>query len=210
MRLHRIFLNIIIINCFMACQGQDSVAISNMPTMRILFVGNSLTYTNDLPELLNQEARKSGVEVHTEMMALPNYALEDHWQDGTMQKRISSGTFNFVIVQQGPSSQSDGREMLLDYGARIKTLCDQYDSKLVFFMVWPARANWHTFPGVINNYTEAATATQSILCPVGLEWKQYMESSADYSYYGPDQFHPSVKGSQNAAALIFKVLLENP
>ncbi len=189
--------------------AQGHTNLRNDSSINVLFIGNSLTYTNNLPLLVKNVAQKQGMEVHTEMLALPNYALEDHWKDGTMQERIRSGIFDFVIVQQGPSSEKDGRVMLLDYGARIKTLCEQYGSKLVFFMVWPAKYNWHTFEGVINNYTEAANATKSILCPVGLEWKQYMESTLDYGYYGDDQFHPSLQGSQIAAEVIFAALKRN-
>lgn len=189
--------------------AQGHTHLHNDSLINILFIGNSLTYTNNLPQLVKNVAQKQGMEVHTEMLALPNYALEDHWKDGTIQERIRSGIFDFVIVQQGPSSQKDGRVMLLDYGARIKTLCDKYGYKLVFFMVWPAKDNWHTFAGVINNYTEAAATTQSILCPVGLEWKKYMESTLNYGYYGADQFHPSMQGSQVAAEVIFTALRLN-
>jgi hypothetical protein len=174
--------------------------------INILFVGNSLTYSNDLPALVEQTARDHGVKIQTEVLAYPNYALEDHWNDGVIQKRIASEKFQYVIVQQGPSSQADGRAMLLDYGQRIKTLCDKHNSQLIFFMVWPARSNAGMFDGVINNYTEAAHKTGSLLCPVGKIWKEHFEKTSDYSYYGPDNFHPSVAGSKAAAAVIFETL----
>jgi lysophospholipase L1-like esterase len=178
------------------------------PTERIniLFIGNSLTYSNDLPALVQQIARDHGVKIKTEVLAHANYALEDHWNDGVIQKRIASEKFQYVIVQQGPSSQADGKAMLLDYGQRIKTLCDKHKSQLTFFMVWPARANASMFDGVINNYTEAATKTGSLLCPVGKIWKEHFEKTNDYSYYGPDNFHPSVAGSKVAAEVIFETL----
>lgn len=50
--------------------------------IRILFVGNSLTYVNDLPHLVEQVARERGVSIKTEMLAFPDYALEDHWKEG--------------------------------------------------------------------------------------------------------------------------------
>jgi lysophospholipase L1-like esterase len=62
------------------------------------------------------------------------------------------------------------------------------------------------FDGVINNYTEAAHKTGSLLCPVGKIWKEHFEKTSDYSYYGPDNFHPSVAGSKAAAAVIFETL----
>ncbi len=209
----RLFSIAVFLLCFVPralfCQTQEQNSIPPDSTIAVLFVGNSLTYTNDLPLLVTHEAKNNGISVATRMLAYPNYSLEDHWQDGGLQKIFNSEKFDFVVVQQGPSSQLDGKEMLLKYGSKIKKLCDKQNAKLVFFMVWPAKDNWHTFPGVIANYSTAAAVTQSILCPVGLEWKRYIESKGDYSYYGPDQFHPSLSGSLAAAKVIVETLKEN-
>jgi len=43
-----------------------------------------------------------------------------------------------------------------------------------------------------------------MLCPVGLIWKNYQDRTGDFSYYGPDDFHPSLAGSQLAADVIYK------
>ncbi len=173
---------------------------------KILFVGNSLTYTNDLPGVVVQIGKSKGVEIVTDMLASPNFALEDHWVIGQMQTLIATKKYDFVVVQQGPSSQMDGRIMLLDYGARIKSLCTTHNTKLAFFMVWPAHSNFNTFDGVITNYTDAAAATNSLLCPVGKLWKEHFLTLGDYSYYGPDMFHPSQKGTDNAAQIIYDTL----
>jgi hypothetical protein len=172
----------------------------------ILFVGNSLTYTNDLPALVTKEAKKKGVQLKTEMIAYPNYALEDHWNDGVLKTKLAEKKYDYLVVQQGPSSQAEGRTMLLDYGKKIKEQCDKYKTKLVFFMVWPAYANYSNFDGVIKNYTDAASETNSILCPVGKVWKQHFTETNDFSYYGADQFHPSIKGSEAAAKVIAETL----
>ncbi len=175
---------------------------------KILFVGNSLTYTNDLPALVVAAAAKKGIAVETGMLAYPDYALQDHWEDGKLQQMLASEYFDFVIVQQGPSSQEEGRQMLLEYGKKIKALCDQHQAKLAFYMVWPAFSNYEMFDGVIKNYREAAAATNAILCPVGKAWKTHFDSTGDYSYYGPDMFHPSQKGSEQAAKVICGSLFE--
>jgi len=145
-----------------------------------------------------------GKLIEKEMLAEPNYALEDHWNEGCLQALIKSGYYDFVVVQQGPSSQADGAKSLLEYGGYIQELCKANDTKLAFYMVWPARINYHTFPGVITNYTNAAYATGAILCPAGQAWKQYIDRTGDWSYYGPDEFHPSALGTQVAAEVIYK------
>lgn len=190
--------------------GNTSTTQLNKPPeagkINILFVGNSLTYSNNLPELVERVAHQHGKEVVAGMLALPNYALEDHWFDGEVKKLIASGNYQYVVVQQGPSSQADGRAMLVEYGLLMMDLCNQHQAKLAFFMVWPAKVNYHMFPGVIANYTAAAEQTNSILCPVGAIWKAQMDATSDFSYYGADGFHPSLKGSQSAAEIIVKQL----
>uniref|UniRef100_UPI00404738B1 SGNH/GDSL hydrolase family protein n=1 Tax=Roseivirga sp. TaxID=1964215 RepID=UPI00404738B1 len=174
--------------------------------IKILFVGNSLTYVNDLPQELVNYAKTRDVNIATRMLAFPNFALEDHWNQGEMQDLITSNKYDYVVVQQGPSSQEDGRTSLLEFGQKIKTLCESNGSKLAFYMVWPAKVNYHTFDGVIRNYSGAAAATKSILCPVGSIWKEHFDTTEDYSYYGPDLFHPSLAGTKVAAEVIFNSL----
>ena len=185
-----------------------TVTVLRDSTKSILFIGNSLTYYNDLPSLVARIARDNGIEIKTEMIAYANYALEDHWNDGRIQQLIATKKYDFVIVQQGPSSQPDGRSMLLNDAAKIKALCTKHNTKLAFFMVWPAFANFSNFDGVIKNYTDAAATTHSLLCPVGKVWKEHFLATGDYSYYGTDMFHPSQKGSESAALIIFQTLFK--
>lgn len=181
---------------------------SSNKKISILFVGNSLTYTNNLPQLVKKQGRAYGVLISTDVLAKPNYALIDHWNDGTIQKEISSGKYDFVIVQQGPSSQQEGRKLLLESGKKISTLCRENGSEICFFMVWPSLQHYKTFNGVINNYREVARDNNALLCPVGEVWKTHFDKTQNFDYYGPDGFHPSKKGSQIAAEVIVSSLFK--
>lgn len=176
-------------------------------SVHILFVGNSLTYYNELPTLVENEAALNGVAVSTEMIAKPNYAIIDHLNDGDVQKLLAGQKFDFVIVQQGPSSQAEGREMLINDGSTLKQLCDKNGAKLCFFMVWPSLNYFSTFDDVIKSHEMAAEANDGILIPVGVVWKDHFDTTKDYSYYGMDGFHPSLKGSEVAAEVIVQAIL---
>ncbi|MEM0992716.1 MAG: SGNH/GDSL hydrolase family protein [Bacteroidota bacterium] len=169
---------------------------------RLLFVGNSLTYYNDLPKLVKEVAKSRDLSIATEMLAKGNYALIDHWADGQVQSLIRSKQYDFVIVQQGPSSLAESYRVLLEGGEKFDDLCKANDAQLAYFMVWPSRQYYHTFDGVIRNYTAAAAAHDAILCPVGQVWKRHFDATNDFSYYGRDGFHPAIKGSQVAARVI--------
>ncbi len=189
------------------------LAILNNPALtekaiNVLFVGNSLTYTNDLPSRVKVLAREEGVRLRVKTLAFPNYALEDHWMDGELQQLINSRQYHYVIVQQGPSSQPEGRAMLLEFGEKISQLCNENNSRLGFYMVWPSKNNYITFEGVIENYAAAAMYCNALLFPVGEAWKVHFDTTRNYDYYGPDNFHPSEKGTDVAAEIIAGILLK--
>jgi hypothetical protein len=176
--------------------------------VKILFVGNSLTYTNDLPKLVEKEGKKQGIPIKTKMIAYPNYALIDHLDTNIVKEALEKGAYDYLIVQQGPSSQSEGKELLFEAGEKLTELCAKYQTKLCFFMVWPALDHYQTFDAVIKNHREAALLFDAILCPVGEAWKAHFEATDNFDYYGPDDFHPTLKGSQKAAEIIVKTLFE--
>jgi len=73
------------------------------PETRLLFIGNSLTQANNLPELVVSLAKAAGKRAGAEMVATGGFGLEDHWNQGDAQKAIARGGWSVVILQQGPS-----------------------------------------------------------------------------------------------------------
>ncbi len=201
------FIYSIVVFICLSCKDSTTDVV-DLSSIRILFVGNSLTYTNNLPQLVKDYGLSKGQTINVEMLALPNYALVDHLADGEIQKLIQSKKYQFVVVQQGPSSQSEGRMLLFEAAETLTKLCTDNNARLAFYMVWPAYADYTNFDGVIKNYSETATKFNGILCPVGKAWKDYIDQTKDLSYYGPDLFHPSVKGSTVAAEIIYNSIVK--
>lgn len=219
--MNKLLISLIILFLSAGCSSPEETSPANNNTevadkehlqdtdFNVLFIGNSLTYTNNLAELVRQKAQSlKNLNIGVHMIASGNYALIDHWSDMRMHEEIESGLYDFVVVQQGPSSQPYGRQLLLEYGAKFNTLCNDNDAKLAFFMVWPSMDYFYTFSGVIESYEMAAEENNAILCPVGRKWKEHFTMTQDYSYYGPDNFHPSLKGSEVAAKVIVESLFE--
>jgi hypothetical protein len=174
----------------------------------ILFVGNSLTYSNNLPVLVNLIANCDSVEMICKTVAFPNYALEDHWNEGKMVAEIKSGAYDFVVVQQGPSSQLEGRMMLINDGTRLAKLCKENKTQLAFYTVWPSKARSMDFPSVLESYKLAADSTKSILCPAGKAWLTVWETNPETELYSEDDFHPNYQGSLLAALVIYGSVMQ--
>lgn len=172
----------------------------------ILFLGNSLTYTNDLPGVVRQLGKAVDQKIRVTSVCYPNYALEDHWRDGEIQKLLESGRFEYVLFQQGPSSQAYGRSSLLEYGGMISNLARTHDTRPAYLMVWPAVQYYHTFPGVIANHEAAALKNDALLIPAGKAWQQYRRGAFVDELYSADRFHPATNGTLLTALTIVQVL----
>ena len=182
---------------------------TSVNAQKILFVGNSLTYTNDLPKILEEISDNFGKIITTESLCFPNYAIIDHLNEGRLQAILSKEKFDYLIVQQGPSSQLEGKKMLIEDGEKLKKLCDKYNIKMAYFMVWTSKKWYHTFDLVIENHTIAAKQNKAILLPVGQIWKNYNTFKNVENLYGFDGFHPSKTGSFLSALVMFHQLFPN-
>lgn len=172
--------------------------------LRVLFVGNSLTYQNDLPSILQALIDSAGLGPSTmARVAFPNFGLEDHWVDGTARTAISSQRWSIVALQQGPSA-TEGRPSLLEFTERFAPLITGAGARPALYMVWPSRARAFDFDGVSESYRMAADLVGGLLFPVGDAWRAAWRMDSTLALYGPDGFHPSPSGSYLAALVMFE------
>ena len=113
---------------------------------RILFIGNSLTYSNDLPAMVCAMARSAGRQVTCESVAKPDYGLEEHWNDREARQAIARG-WDVVVLQQGPSALPESRRLLIDYTRRFDAEIKKAGARTALFMVWPSRTRRGDFSG---------------------------------------------------------------
>lgn len=173
--------------------------------LRVLFIGNSLTYSNDLPSIVASIAKATKQrQFEYKTVALPDYSLEDHWNTSDARKEISKSRWDFVVLQQGPSSLPESRVLLREYVKKFAEEIKRAAAKPAIFMVWPSFARRGDFDRVIESHQLAATDVDGILLPVGAAWRAAL--SKNLQIYSPDNFHPSELGSYLAAWVIFSRL----
>ena len=84
-----------------------------------LFVGNSLTATNDLPGRVAGLAAAAGRRLEYEEITFGGFSLEDHWNQGDARAAIATGRWNVVIMQQGPSALPESQVDLRLWAVRF-------------------------------------------------------------------------------------------
>ncbi|HEU5220146.1 MAG TPA: hypothetical protein VFU23_15910 [Gemmatimonadales bacterium] len=171
---------------------------------RILFVGNSLTYVNDLPGMVKALADSAGIPtVQTAQVARPDYSLEDHWNDGQARRVIGQGGWHYVVMQQGPSAVLANRANLRQWVATFSDLIRSKAGTPALYQVWPQQVNFSDFEASSESYRLAALDVNGILLQAGNAWRAAWARDPSLLLYASDGLHASVSGSYLAALTIF-------
>jgi hypothetical protein len=171
----------------------------------VLFVGNSLTYTNDLPATLVALAALSGDTVYAASATAANVALIDHLKGATNAvQQIQLGGWQYVILQQGPTPAGICRDSLVLWTQMFDTLIRRAGARTAVLMVWPYQGPLSWFDEILASFATAASVSHGYLFPAGEAW--YLALSADPSLplYSADGFHPSPMGTYLAALEIYE------
>lgn len=180
---------------------------SSNKQLRVLFIGNSLTYYNHLPSIIEALAEASKQKRFSfRMIAFPNFSLEDHWNQGEALRSIKQGGWDTVVLQQGPSASPEGRQVLVEYARRFSEEIHRVGAKPALYMVWPFSSRSPDFDGVAESYRRAAAEAKGLLFPVGEAWREALKRDPKLALYSSDNLHPTAAGSYLAALIIYQQL----
>ena len=172
--------------------------------LHVLFIGNSLTYTNNLPGMFRALAEAAGKSrPFVRAVTGPGFSLEDQWNQGDAQKAIAVGSWDYVVLQQGPSASADGISVLRAYSERFAKQIRGVGGKPVLYMVWPSTGRPQDFDGVVQSYAGAARSVGGLLCPAGDAWRLAWKQDPKIAFYSSDGLHPTAAGTYVAALTFF-------
>jgi len=167
----------------------------------MLFVGNSLTFFNDMPDIVAAISLGAGDDppVRVAMVALPDFSLEDHWNRGDALDAIDEGGWDVVVLQQGPSTLPASRAHLLEWSGRFAERIRAVGARPALLSVWPTDGSQAGYDATLASYGAAAEAVDGILIPAGEAWRAARARDPALTLTVADGFHPSLLGSVLAA-----------
>jgi hypothetical protein len=169
----------------------------------VLFIGNSLTYYNSLPIMVQALADAAGGDsLIIEMIAGPNMALVDHWNQGTAQAVITGRHWDYVVLQQGPSSTEINRDSLRTLTGMFAPLITGAGGEAVLFSAWPSKARRQDFARAAESYRLAAADVGGLYAPVADAWVAAWDRNESLELYS-DGLHANHYGSYLAALVIY-------
>jgi hypothetical protein len=202
--LARLALLLVLSACASSPSGPSPDGAAPPGALRVLFIGNSLTYYNDLPGVVAAlvDSLDLAQRFWYRTAALPDYSLEDHWLTTSSRTALERDSFDIVVMQQGPSSLPENQAHLREWALRWAVAIREAGAAPAMYMVWPDATRRFAFEDVAEAYTAAAVAIDGMLFPVGRAWLEAWSIESGLALYGPDAFHPSGLGTYLAALVM--------
>lgn len=190
-----------------ACQDGTAPDDRGAASLKVLFIGNSLTYYNDLPGTVAGIATAAGDTIRVAMVAKPGYALIDHLTTGgEAEAAIRGDRWDFVVLQQGPTTLPVNRDSLILWTRMFDPIIRSAGARPALYMVWPPAGQAGGFVAVRTSFQMAAASVNGVFLPAGAAWQDAWRRDAALGLYGPDGFHPSPLGTYLAALTIYERL----
>jgi len=193
-------------------------------TRNVLFLGNSYTGVNNLPQLVHDVALSAGDTLIFDSYTPGGYRLSDHYSDSISLNKIISGGRDYIVLQ------GQSQEPILDQGGfngggtALNNFINQYDqcATTMFYMTWgrkngnatycPSYPVMCTYEGmdtsIRNNYISLTAALKTELSPVSIVWNYLRQNHPGIELYQSDESHPSAYGSYAAACSFYSTIFK--
>ncbi len=198
-----------------ALTGSDNGFGETSQTHRILFIGNSYTYYNSMPQLVKAMAENQFPDqlVETKFIGGGGATLKKHWDVGQAIMEINTGQWDYVVLQGqsmlGLSNLSEGKKpvQFLKYARMFDREIKKNGAQTVLLMTWSRRNGQPPQKLIADIYQNIAEELHSQIAPVGLVW-DIVRRNKEMELYSDDGSHPAVTGSYLAALTVFSTIFE--
>lgn len=178
----------------------------------VLFVGNSLTYVNNLPALLRALGEAQGTAISTETWAAPGGTLADRWREGHVAEALRARKFDVVVLQERGghlsacmASAQEQRKAPCAASLRayrdIAMLAQEHGARTLLFQTWGPDEKWQARLGRSLRMV-ADRASASIFDAAGA--LAALHGSQPEAVLYPDGTHPSTQASLMLALALYR------
>lgn len=193
--------------------------------IRILFIGNSLTYVNDLPGMVTALAKTQGIEAVCDSYTRGGARLAQHAANPEVMQKIKQQTWDFVVLQEQSQypgfSQKQLARDVFPYAQQLAAAVKKANGRasVVFYMTM-ARRNGDpdnravspellTYEGMqkrVNRcYLAMGKMNRALVAPVGEVWLSMRQQESDLELYA-DNVHPNKTGTYLTACVFYTSL----
>ena len=212
---------IVLFLSFFCISGYDLKA---QLSKKVLFLGNSYTGVNNLPQIVHDVALSAGDTLVFDSYTPGGYQLIDHSLDVASQTKIMAGGWDYVVIQGQSQEPITLYNQFNSGGGALYNLIKQYTPCAVTmpYMTWGRKngdaSNCVSFPVMCsyqgmdttlrNRYLNLTTVINGEVSPVSVVWNYIRQNYPNIELYQADESHPSIAGSYAAACCFYASLFK--
>jgi hypothetical protein len=202
-------------------------------TKRVLFLGNSYTYANNLPQMTANVAASAGKNLIFDMNAPGGYYIGQHVTNAVSLAKIQIGNWDNVILQDQslalayPGYFMNGINSSIQMDSIIKA--NNFCAQTMFYGTW-GRKNGDTYicsqpycqentvitrdfyqmnSDIQTHYKVFADSLKASMSPVGTVWANIRQQYPSIELFDSDGSHPSVAGTYAAACSFYAAIFRS-
>lgn len=190
--------------CLPACTQAPA-----LKPLRILFIGNSLTYVNDLPGALAAIAGADGRALAVSTRAVGGWTLAMHDADPDTNAMIRKGGWFAVVLQEQSIASVDNfrgfHDAAVSLGAKVKAA----GARTLLYQNWPLKGHPERTGEYRDAFESVARELGARRVPAGDAWNLVLQDSPGrWAGLYDDDRHPTVQGTYLTACVFYGVLFQ--
>lgn len=207
-------LMVLLTTTYLSTYAQDSIS--------VLYIGNSYTYVNDLPSVVNSLTLSLGDKITYDSQTTGGATFATHVGNSLTYTKIQNNPWDFVVLQgqsqelSFPTSQVNTESLPYIEQLNDSVHSNNYCSQTILFMTWgrqngdPQWDSISTYNGMQERLTNAtvrmADSIEASVSAVGVAWKYVRDNYPSINLYSADGSHPSYEGTYLAACTFYASL----
>ncbi len=188
--------------------------VESAPTVRVLLIGNSLIYTNNLPGLLRSlaAAQPGGPRIDTESYVMPGATLSDHWKRGVAQRALEGGRWDVLVLQERGGllaclespAQKEEAECRNSVRAhkRFAQLAETSGIRIMLLGTWGPDSDWQD--RLDRGLRRIARETHATPIFAGSRLREYATKVPASTLFTDESLHPSLRASLIVTAMLYR------
>jgi hypothetical protein len=173
--------------------------------LRILFIGNSLTYTNNLPGMLEKMSANETPPLHCESVTFPGASLAFHRALGVAENKIKSHPWDYVILQDYSVRPLDHPDATTTSVRNFSKTIQAAGAHALLFENWSRQDRPGSHAALRADFEQISRDTNVPLVRIGEAWHVARDH---LPWFKPfiDERHPSLMGTYLAACVFFETI----
>lgn len=194
-----------------ACSAKGATA----PCIRVLFIGNSYTFANDLPDVVRDLAHADGRDIVAAMAANPGSTLDDHARSGPTRSLIESRKWDYIVIQEQsliPSVEPSRTTVMFPAVRTLVQRARSAGATPLLFQTWARRDGWperglagfaQMQAAIDSGYDIIGKELGVTVVRVGDAWAEARARNPSVDLWQADGSHPSITGTKLAGCAFY-------